>query len=309
MSDAAQTQTNITNGMRLSDKLLFSFLTTLPSCIFFFINGTLLVTLRSKPMFCGNCRYVLLCNLLIGDILFLALSQLLYLLSISRITMLYPVCALLIMLSTLTDSISPLTLVVMSMERYIAVCHPLRHAAIVTIRNTSVVILLIWTFCFLNVLIQTLLLLTFILEALQRKELCLAALQYPTPTSREYSKAYTCVLFVSTAVVIISTYTGVAAAARSASADKASAQKARNTLLLHLVQLGLSLSSTTHSFLVLSVSKLVTRMVFVRIQNVLYVFLFVLPRCLSALIYGIRDQSIRSILVYKLCFKKQQIHF
>ncbi|KAF7648079.1 hypothetical protein LDENG_00162470 [Lucifuga dentata] len=62
-------------------------------------------------------------------------------------------------------------------------------------------------------------------------------------------------------------------AARSASTDKDSARKARNTLLLHMVQLGLTLSSTM---------------------------------CLSALIYGLRDQTIRSTLMYYLCCRQKR---
>ncbi|KAF3833392.1 hypothetical protein F7725_024596 [Dissostichus mawsoni] len=74
-------------------------------------------------------------------------------------------------------------------------------------------------------------------------------------------------------------------AARSACTDKDSFRKARKTLLLHLVQLGLSLSSTLHNPLIEAITKVTDR----------------LAMCLSALIYGIRDQTIRPILLYHLC--------
>ncbi|CAG5850078.1 unnamed protein product [Menidia menidia] len=138
--------------------------------------------------------------------------------SIGRIFLTYPVCGVFFMLGNLTNPVSPLVLVVMSLERCVAVCYPLRHAAIVTIRNTAVAVMLVWA-------------------------ICLAA--------------YTYFLFVSAALAISSTYVVVILAARSASTDKASALKARNTLLMHLLQLGLIISSTIHNPLLYAVSRLV----------------------------------------------------
>ncbi|KAM9788616.1 uncharacterized protein ACB057_013165 [Neosynchiropus ocellatus] len=59
----------------------------------------------------------------------------------------------------LTESIFPLTLAVMSLERYVAVCFPLRHSSIVTMRSTAAAITLVWAFSFVNVLIRVVLML------------------------------------------------------------------------------------------------------------------------------------------------------
>ncbi|KAF0022818.1 hypothetical protein F2P81_024799 [Scophthalmus maximus] len=252
MLNASQSVLNSTAAEQyqgLLERLLFSTLTTAPCCVFLFINVTMLFTLRSKAVFRDTCRYVLLFNLLLADTLQMTLSQLLYIIAACRTRLTYPMCGVLNMLAILTNEISPLTLVVMSLERYVAVCYPLRHAAIVTIRNTSVAIALVW---------------------------------------------------FSITVTITSSYVGVMVAARSASADKASARKARNTLLLHLVQLGLSLSSTVY-IPILTVSRTLPKIVFVRIQIVFFFCIFIVPRCLSSLIYGIRDQTIRPALMYHLC--------
>ncbi|XP_062288561.1 odorant receptor 131-2-like [Scomber scombrus] len=303
MSDA-QSRTNITVGRGLVERVMLTTLTTVPCCILFCINVTMLFTLRSKLVFRETCRYILLYNLLFADTVLMTLSQLLYILSICRIILTYPVCGVLVMIANLTNEISPLTLVVMSLERYVAVCYPLRHATIITIRNTGVAITVVWAFCSLNVLIRVVLLLDFPfedLESLQMKHFCNTLIMFLVPISDHYDKAYTCFLFISAGVAVISAYIGVIVAARSASTDKASAHKARNTLLLHLVQLGLSLLSTMHNPLLIAVSKIVTRIMLVRIQNVFYVFIFILPRCFSALIYGLRDQTIRPVLLYYLC--------
>ncbi|XP_031162639.2 odorant receptor 131-2-like, partial [Sander lucioperca] len=185
------------------------------------------------------------------------------------------------------------------------ILNTLRHSSIVTIRNTAVEIIVVWTFSLLNTLTGVTLLLDLPfenLESLEMKTYCGTFVMFLGPMSDNYDKVYICFLFVSAAgVAITSSYIGVMIAARSASTDKASARKARNTLLLHLGQLGLSLSSTIYSPILIALSRIVTRIIFVRVYNVLYVCIFILPRCLSSLIYGIRDQTIRPVLMNRLC--------
>ncbi|XP_072230568.1 odorant receptor 131-2-like [Leuresthes tenuis] len=295
---------NTTVGLVFLERVLYTTLTTVPCCIFLFINGTMLYTLRSKPVFRETCRYILLYNLLFADTVQLAVSQLLYILSIGRIFLTYPVCGVFYFLSNFANEISPLILVVMSLERCVAVCYPLRHASIITTRNTAVAVIVVWAICFLNVVIRVILMLEFPfeeLETLQMNTFCNTVAMFLTPLYYDYDRAYTYFLLISAGLTIISTYIVVIIAARSASTDKASALKARNTLLMHLVQLGLSISSTVHNPLLFAVSKLVLFNVLIRIQNVFYVFIIILPRCLSALIYGLRDQTIRPVLMYNLC--------
>ncbi|XP_072230559.1 odorant receptor 131-2-like [Leuresthes tenuis] len=295
---------NTTVGLVFLERVLYTTLTTVPCCIFLFINGTMLYTLRSKPVFRETCRYILLYNLLFADTVQLTVSQLLYILSIGRIFLTYPVCGVFFMLSNLTNPVSPLILVVMSLERCVAVCYPLRHASIITTRNTAVAVIVVWAICLLNVVIQILLMLEFPfeeLETLQMNTFCNTVAMLLTPLSYDYEEAYIYFLFISSGVAIISTYIVVIIAARSASTNKASALKARNTVLMHLVQLGLSISSTLHNPLLIAVSKLVVLRVLLRIQNFFYVSIIILPRCLSALIYGLRDQTIRPVLMYNLC--------
>ncbi|XP_042287631.1 odorant receptor 131-2-like [Thunnus maccoyii] len=303
---ANQSQTNITVGLQYQELLgtvLFAILTSVPCCVCLSINGTMLFTLRSKPVFRETSRYILLYNLLFADTVQLAQSQLMYILAVCRLRLTYPVCGFLTMLASLTNKISPLTLVLMSLERYVAVCYPLRHATIITIRNTGVAVIVVWAFSSVNVLTQVLLMLNFYFEnpeILQMKDFCGKDSVMLDPISDVYDKAYTCFLFISAAMVVTCSYVGVMIAARSAYTDKASAHKARNTLLLHLVQLGLNLSSTIHNPLLIAISKILDRITSVRIQIVLYVCIIILPRCLSALIYGIRDQTIRPVLIYHL---------
>ncbi|KAM3601416.1 uncharacterized protein V6R79_012608 [Siganus canaliculatus] len=310
MSDVGQSQTfNVSTEQRyvgLLERTFFSTLIGLPCCVLLFINGTMLFTLRSKSVFREMPRYVLLFNLLFADTVFLAMSQLLYIFSACRIFLTYPLCGVIYMFSVLTSVISPLTLVLMSLERYVAVCFPLRHAAIITIRNTAAAIAVVWAFSSLNVLIRVILLLEFPfseLQSLQMTDFCSGTTMFIEPKSDVYHKFYTYFVFISAAVTVSSSYVGVTLAARSASADKASALKARNTLLLHLVQLGLSLLSTMLGSLFLLLSTVLRRDAIVRVTSVFYVIIHIFSRCLSSLIYGLRDQNIRPILMLNLCWR------
>ena len=307
MSFVNHSQTNVTAGQKyrgLLERALFSTLITVPCCVFLYINVIMLFTLRSKSVFCETSRYILLYNLLSADTVQMVVSQLLYLLAACRITLTYPVCGVLVMLANPVHQISPLTLVVMSLERYVAVCYPLRHAAIVTSTNTGLAVTVVWAFSSLNILIRVLLLLNFQfedLQSLQMTTICSYTAILLTPIMDLYIKAYTGFVFVTAAVAVVSSYIGVVVAARSASTDKASAHKARNTLLLHMVQLGLTLCSTLHAPIIISLSTVLQTLAISRLKNVLYVLIYIFPRCLTSLIYGLRDQTIRLVLFHHLC--------
>uniref|UniRef100_A0A3P9KRV3 Olfactory receptor 4K2-like n=1 Tax=Oryzias latipes TaxID=8090 RepID=A0A3P9KRV3_ORYLA len=281
--------------------LIFSFISTVTSCVFLFINGIMLFTLRSKPVFQETCRFILLYNLLLADTLQLAQSQLHLLLSVCRVKVAYSLCIALNMIVNLATGISPLTLVLMPLERYVAVCYPLRHASVITVRNTVAAVIAVWAVSSLNSLTRVLMFLKFPFEKMEVYDLCSNIALVLGVLTAEYDRAYTCVVFVSAGVAVTSSYVGVIVAARSASTDKALARKARHTLLLHLVQLGLSLSSTIYNPLVVALSKVLTRMAFLWIQNIFYVTFIIFPRCMTSLIYGLRDQTIRSLLLDHLC--------
>ncbi|XP_077397610.1 odorant receptor 131-2-like [Festucalex cinctus] len=278
---------------------------TVSCCLTFLcVNGVMLFTLRSKRAFRETSRYILLYNLLLADTLHLTTSQLMYLLTIGRMTLTYPACGVLTVLAILLSRISPLVLAVMSLERYVAVCHPLRHSSIITIRNTAWAMLAVWSFCFLNALIQGLLLMMFPfdqLKSLQMTQLCNTLAIFVLPVSELYNNISACLVFILASLSILFSYVGVVLSARSAATDKDSAHKARNTLLLHMAQLCLSLMAVLYTIIVAPFALLLSRLVFIRVQTVLFVCFFLLPRCLSSVIYGLRDRSLRVVLVYFLC--------
>ncbi|XP_030601549.1 odorant receptor 131-2-like [Archocentrus centrarchus] len=307
MSTVSQTDTNVTvelQNQELLRTIIISGLSTLPTCVFLFINGIMLFTMRSKPVFRETCRYVLLYNLLFSDTAQLAQTQVIFLVRAFQVQLPFPVCAILILLVNLTGRITPLTLVVMPLERYIAVCYPLRHATIVTLRNTGAVIIVIWAVSSLNNVTRLLV----FFEVLSNNVENLGVINDCSNVgiilgskSEQYDTIYTCCLFVSAGVAVIFSYVGVIVAARSVSTDKSLARKACNTLLLNVIQLILSLSANIYNPLIRALSRTVARTVFLWVRDVFYVCFIILPRCLTSLIYGLRDQTIRPVLIYYLC--------
>ncbi|KAK7925601.1 hypothetical protein WMY93_007911 [Mugilogobius chulae] len=128
----------------ISFKFAFSALTNLASLMFLVINGIIIYTLCSRPVFVETPRYMLLLNLVVADSIVLFMGQFLYLHSTFLVLLSYPLCGFYVMISYLSSRISPLTLTVMSIERYISVCFPFRHTNIVTMRNTVFAILSVW---------------------------------------------------------------------------------------------------------------------------------------------------------------------
>ncbi|KAK2827960.1 hypothetical protein Q5P01_018994 [Channa striata] len=302
-----QPEVNITAGLQYQgsqEKALVGVLCTGTSCSFLYINSVLLFTLRSKPVFCETSRYILLYNLLFADTAHMVTNVLLFLLAALKIIIAYIPCCVLVLLSGFTDIISPLTLAVMSVERYVAVCHPLRHSAIFTTRSTGTAIALVWAYNFIYILVQVFMLLyvlTKIYIDLHLYDFCSKEAIFSAPIFTKFQQTYHVTVFFAASVTIMVSYIGVAIVAKSASTDRASARKALQTLLLHLIQLSLILTSTFFTTIIAAYAT-VGRLTLIRVYNVCFVCLNILPRCLSALIYGIKDQNIRPVFMkYLFC--------
>ncbi|XP_061817733.1 odorant receptor 131-2-like [Nerophis lumbriciformis] len=301
----ALSQSNVTQ-LGLVERVISSSITSVACLVFLLINAVMMLTLRRKRVFRETSRYILLFHLLLADTLLMAFSQVLYLLNMYWIRLTYPQCGVLFMLTIMTNDISPLVLVVMSLERYVAVCHPLRHASIITARNTGAAVLSVWILSLLQVVILVLVLLRFPfdqLETLKMPERCSHDEIFLLPVLYHCRTAFTALLFTLACLVIVCSYIGVVVVARSASRsekDKESARKAQKTLLLHLLQLGLILLSCNHFAVLVFFYSVFPRLIFIRIQAFLFVCFVFLPRWMASLIYGLRDRSIRVVLTANL---------
>ncbi|XP_030216945.1 odorant receptor 131-2-like [Gadus morhua] len=307
MQSAGHLRVNVSGGVEYQSTqqmIVFCTLSVGICCTFLYINCVLLYILRSKPVFCETSRHILLFNLIFADTAYLVNSLLLYLLAAFRLRLRMYVCGLLTSISVLEDIISPLTLIVMSIERYVAVCFPMRHTDLATVRNTGAAIAVVWTISGGNVLIKGLILVGWKSNFDPKAEMtdfCSKEAMFLAPMSGVVDKAFCAFVFAFGGVLTILSYVGVMLVARSASTDKASASKAGKTVVLHMIQLVVILIATIYSSLLVSFARIVDRTTLIRLYNSFFVCLNLFPRCLSALIYGLRDKSIKPLLLKGLC--------
>ncbi|XP_056450855.1 odorant receptor 131-2-like [Gadus chalcogrammus] len=307
MQSAGHLRVNVSGGVEYQSTqqmIVFCTLSVGICCTFLYINCVLLYILRSKPVFCETSRHILLFNLIFADTAYLVNSLLLYLLAAFRLRLRMYVCGLLTSISVLEDIISPLTLIVMSIERYVAVCFPMRHTDLATVRNTGAAIAVVWTISGGNVLMRGLILVGWKSNFDPKAEMtdfCSKEAMFLAPMSSVVDKAFCAFVFAFGGVLTILSYVGVTLVARSSSTDKASASKAGKTVVLHMIQLVVILIATIYSSILVSFARIVDRTTLIRLYNSFFVCLNLFPRCLSALIYGFRDKSIRPLLLKGLC--------
>nr|XP_046241235.1 odorant receptor 131-2-like [Scatophagus argus] len=267
------------------------------------INGAFVLTYFKSEAFQRDPRYVLYIHLVINDMIMMTFSVALQIMSYTLSLGLGPCCTILLILVT-TNKISPLNLAGMAVERYIAVCQPLHHVHICTVRRAYALIALIWIISFIPALTDVVIVLaTRPLSVFSTSVVCSPNHVYNTSYHKAQSAVVQVLLFCFVFLTVITTYLKVVCAARAASgSDKASARNARNTILLHGVQLLLCMLTFIAPFL----NQLLLSIWPLRRNKILFtIFLFtnVLPRLLSPLIYGIRDKKFSSHIKLHFCCK------
>ncbi|XP_068188223.1 odorant receptor 131-2-like [Antennarius striatus] len=268
-------------------------LCVLPCLLCFYVNGVMLFVLVKKPALQESSRYILFGHLLLTDSLQLLVTMLMYIFGLTQVKMISYVCIVITMFAATIVQISPLNLAVMSMERYVAVCYPLRHADIANIRRTKVSIAIIWIVGSLDSVIQ--LLLFFILEnsRFTVPKYCSRNRVFRLQIYLTLNTAFTILYFVSVTVIIIYTYIAIMITVKSASSNDCNATKAHRTVLLHLLQLCLYLTSTLFNMILSYSTWTKTTAMANNFHYALFIILIVFPKCLSPLIYGVRDQTFK----------------
>ncbi|XP_066520095.1 odorant receptor 131-2-like [Hoplias malabaricus] len=257
------------------------------------INGMLVVTFFQNPVFHSDPRYILYINLVINDILMICISVTLYVLTYALHYINASFCCVLIALGSTTYMNTPVILAGMAIERYIAVCKPLHHSQICTVNRTYFLISVMWGIGAIPAIIDVI-----IVIALQPISF-FYSLTYCLPFIVYSSKYYTQktiatqTLYLSIVwITLFYTYFRVLCTAKIASHGHhlSSAKKARNTILLHGGQLLLCmLSYVTPVLDMVLVPFFPAHRTKITFFN--YLLTNIIPRLLSPLIYGLRDQK------------------
>ncbi|XP_039653078.1 odorant receptor 131-2-like [Perca fluviatilis] len=271
-----------------------------------YVNSTLVYTFTKHQVFKMNPRYILYIHLVINDIILLSLFTLVHVLSYIVFTLKVSLCIVLVTIATLASLNNPLTLAFMAVECYIAICFPLRHTQICTVRKTYVVIGLIWAISILSILPDVFVALaTESLEFFHSRVYCVRDTVFRNSNltvKRDVSNSVFLVIFWLT---LFYTYFRILFAAKAAAKD---AKKARNTVLLHGFQLLLCMLTYVYDLMLQGLTYLLPKEV-LAIRYTVAIFIQVLPRLISPVVYGLRDKTFTKYLKrYLLCTTSANTH-
>ncbi|MBN3313914.1 OR4K2 protein, partial [Atractosteus spatula] len=263
-------------------------------CTFLYFIILMLFTFASHRQFWENSRYVLFAYMLINDTAQLLFSVLLFLFVMTNVRFAVVFCTPLLFISTATFQNTPLILATMSLERYVAICYPLRHPEICRVDRTWVIMGAVWLIsCILPAVDFALAGSYSDIDVYSTPVLCKSQVLNSSPTQTLFKVTMNTLFFALVAVVILYTYIRILLKARKMHSDRASVKKALHTVILHGIQLLLCMMSFTHpvteSLIVLHVGWLKEHISFFN-----YFCFILLPRFLSPLIYGVRDEKLRT---------------
>ncbi|XP_066558953.1 odorant receptor 131-2-like [Amia ocellicauda] len=262
-----------------------------------YINSSLVFTFFQSQTFRENPRYVLFIHMVLNDMIQLSIAGALHVVSYVFYTINVSLCCLLLMVAIFTTLNTPLNLAGMAVERYIAICDPLRHSQICTVRRTYTLIALIWVGGALPILPDLFVLLaTEPASFFHSTILCSRDYVFRHPYLLQKKNVSHMVYLSLVWLTLTYTYFRILFAAKAASAD---ARRARNTILLHAAQLLMCMFTYIGPLLdTLLLDIFPSHLLEIRFTS--YLIVHILPRFLSPIIYGMRDQAFRKHLKHHL---------
>ncbi|XP_018558453.1 odorant receptor 131-2-like [Lates calcarifer] len=262
-----------------------------------YINGTLIHTFRKHQIFYVNPRYILFIHLVLNDMIQLTTTMSLFVFSYVFYKINVSLCCLIVTFAVFTTLNTPLNLAVMAVECYIAICLPLRHAELCTIKRTYILIAWIWTMSAVSTLPDM-----FILVVTQPVQLFYSAIfcerdnLFKHPASLKKRDVSYIIFLVGVWLTLVYTYFKIFFAAKAAKdAKNANAEKARNTILLHAFQLLLCMLTFVAHLLRKALLYWFPKH-YVHVAFFSYIMVQILPRLISPMVYGLRDKTFRQHL-------------
>ncbi|XP_018614289.1 odorant receptor 129-1 [Scleropages formosus] len=261
--------------------------------VFLYCIVVMLHTFILHRQFWDSSRYILFVYMLINDTLQLLSSVLLFLFVMADLHISFACCAPLLFLSTATFQNTPLILATMSLERYVAIFYPLQQPAAWHADHIWVIILSLWLIsCIIPTVDFSLGGLRISIDVLLTPVLCKTQALNSSPVQMLFKVILNGLFFTLVAIIILFTYIRILLETRKMRQDRASVSKALHTVLLHGLQLLLCMMSLTHP---ITEGLIIQHMGWLQ-DNISFFnyFCFVLlPRFLSPLIYGLRDDMLR----------------
>ncbi|XP_061544344.1 LOW QUALITY PROTEIN: odorant receptor 131-2-like [Phycodurus eques] len=267
-----------------------------------YVNVGLMYTFCKHQIFYCNPRYILFFHLVLNDMIQMSVSVILFVVGYALYRISVSVCGAFIPMAVITSENTALNLARVAAECYVAVCLPLGHARIRTVRRTPVLIASIRTVSLISTFPDLFVTLaTEPLEFFSSEVFCVRETAFPNPMLAQKRDVTYIVYLVLVWSVIFFLYFKILFAAQSASNDS---KKAQRTVVLHGVQVLMCMTVYAEA----SVKIALLRWFPENYSDSLfgcYVVVQILPRAISPIIYGVRDKCFRRKYLkhYLICRK------
>ncbi|XP_063297001.1 odorant receptor 131-2-like [Pelobates fuscus] len=291
-----KTQVSVQNSKLLELRIMILTPNLISFCCFLYIVAIMLNVFFTTPHVRDNARYILFAHMIINDLIYLVIAISLFLLGLFLVTVPVTVCYFVLIISSSSFKVTPFNLAVMSLERYVAICIPLRHAEFCTKQRTGNMIAIIWIMGLIPQIADFIILTSSVhMDYFSQSDYCSRSIFLNTESQNMLRSAMHAMTFSLVALVIVFTYVRIMLVAKKIDSAKGSASKASKTVMLHAIQLLLCLLAFTYP-----ITETYLKGYMFPIIN--FSLFMCLPRFISPLIYGIRDDAFRTCITrYVFC--------
>ncbi|XP_058489323.1 odorant receptor 131-2-like [Solea solea] len=277
--------------------------------LFLCINFLLITVFFMKDFFYTTMRYIFFALTLMSDCVFLILTDVLLILIYFHFSIHMSLCLIVYVASSVHTFVTPVTLTVMTLERFVAICMPLRHRELCSTRSALHCILIIHGISSLPCVVVLSIFFASVNRSYYTQSGECSVEKFILHTWQGHIRsAISQFYFLVMVIIIMFSYFKIMKVARAASGqNRKSTWKGLRTVVLHGFQLLLCLFQLWCPFIETAVLQ-ISLVLYVNVRYFNYIMFILSPRCLSPLIYGLRDEkffvALRSFVLCGL-YKKQ----
>ncbi|XP_075956930.1 odorant receptor 131-2-like [Anarhichas minor] len=276
--------------------------------VFLCINFLLITTLFMKDFYTAM-RYILFAITLLSDSLFLIMTDFLLILSYIKFSMQMWLCVIMYIVLSMYTFVTPVTLTAMTLERFVAICMPLRHGELCSTRRALHCILIIHSLSSIPcIVILSIFFASAPFSFYTQGRICSVEMFIFYKWQGHLRSAIQQLYFFIMCIAIVFCYVKIMKVAKAASGEqRKSTWKGLRTVILHAFQLLLCLMQLWCPLIEAAVLQ-INLLLFINVRYINYVTFILAPRCLSPLVYGLRDEIFfHALKYYALCgLYKQQ---